>query len=213
MHGVRVVNLATNQTARHYPAGVWSALAGSVESTRQNHAGSLRLWHAAQHDCGPQKRATECSCTSLATPLVRVPAAGLRSAAGSSKTNAAARQSNEKAPAQRLLRTGGFMRRWGWIAGTVTERHTAKIVPVPVGRRITGCDTSGRFSGDDQSLQSDFNHGDLCVDLADWHAEVVARSCVGPELERQPLPMLPEIFKRATVLMPDVHLNDLLHRF
>jgi hypothetical protein len=25
--------------------------------------------------------------------------------------------------------------------------------------------------------------------------------------------MLPEIFKRATVLMPDVHLNDLLHRF
>jgi hypothetical protein len=25
--------------------------------------------------------------------------------------------------------------------------------------------------------------------------------------------MFPEIFKRATVQMPDIHLNDLLHRF
>jgi hypothetical protein len=28
-----------------------------------------------------------------------------------------------------------------------------------------------------------------------------------------PLPVLSEIFKRATVLMPDIHLNDLLRGF
>jgi hypothetical protein len=146
--------------------------------------------------------------TSLATPLVRVPVAGLRSTAP-----ALGNDRKRKSPGSAATENRGFMHRWGWIAGTVTERHTAKIVPGPVGRRITGCDTSGRFSGDDQSLQSDFNHRDLFVDLAHWRAEVVARSCVGLELEREPLPMLPEIFKRATVLMPDVHLNDLLHRF
>jgi hypothetical protein len=69
-------------------------------------------------------------------------------------------------------------------------------------------DTSGRFSFDDQLLQSGFDHGDLFVDLTDWQAEVVPRSCPGPELERKPLPMLPEIVKRATVLMPDLQLND-----
>jgi hypothetical protein len=53
----------------------------------------------------------------------------------------------------------------------------------------------------------------IFVDLADWQAEVVARSCAGPEFERQLLPLLSEIFKRATVLMPDIHLNDLLRRF
>ena len=61
-------------------------------------------------------------------------------------------------------------------------------------------DSSGRLSRGDQSLESGFNHRDLFVDLADWQAEVVARSCAGPELERQLLPMFPEIFKRATVL-------------
>jgi hypothetical protein len=119
----------------------------------------------------------------------------------------------QKSPGSAATDNRGFMRRWGWIAGTVTERHTAKIVPGLVVRRTTGCGTSGRFSGDDQSFQSGFNHGDFFFDLADWQAEVVARSCARPELERQLLPMLPEIFKRATVLMPDVHLDDLLHRF
>jgi hypothetical protein len=73
---------------------------------------------------------------------------------------------------------------------------------------VVFCDTSGRFSFDDQLLQSGFDHGDLFVDLTDWQAEVVPRSCPGPELERKPLPMLPEIVKRATVLMPDLQLND-----
>jgi hypothetical protein len=57
-HGVRAVNVATKPNGPgtticrgrqpwggFLPAGVWGALAGSVESTRQNHAGSFRLWH------------------------------------------------------------------------------------------------------------------------------------------------------------------------
>jgi hypothetical protein len=103
------------------------------------------------------------------------------------------------------------MRRWGWVAGTATVTQPKSFqawlaVELPVA-------TSGRFSGDDQAPQSSFNHRDLFVDLADWQAEVVTRSCAGPKLERQLLPLFPEVFKRATVLMPDVHLNDLLHRF
>ena len=48
---------------------------------------------------------------------------------------------------------------------------------------VVFCDTSGRFSFNDQLLQSGFDHGDLFVDPVDWQAEVVPRSCPGPELE------------------------------
>jgi hypothetical protein len=105
------------------------------------------------------------------------------------------------------------MRRWGLVASTVTDRHTANIsFQARLAVESLGA-TSSRFSGDDQALQSSFNHRDLFVDLADRQAEVVTRSCAGPKLERQLLPLFPDILKRATVLMPDVHLNDLLHRF
>jgi hypothetical protein len=55
-----------------------------------------------------------------------------------------------------------------------------------VGRAAWDCRRlQGRFSCYDQSRQSSFNHRDLFIDLVDWQAEVVPRSCPGPELERQ----------------------------
>ena len=69
-HGVLAVNVATKPNGPgtaicrgrqpwggFLPAGVWGALAGSVESTRQNHAGSVRLWHVlCRRTAGPSQR-------------------------------------------------------------------------------------------------------------------------------------------------------------